>query len=173
MSAGDKQIMYVEIVGGDQNTNNPPVISGGGGSSGIQNKLILGTQATLVSNGAAVIDTQFSVASTAYDNTTALNPFANFVLMVNYTVAPSGGSIDLYRQDLNIDGANDAPLPVSGYKHTYIGSFHHTGATGAVYLPITGAELIAESAYVIHNNGTGQTIPAGWTLKISPYGNGS
>lgn len=40
--------------------------------------------------------------------------------------------------------------------------------TSAQYMLVVGRDLPKLAAYYIHNNGTGQTISAGWTLKATP-----
>lgn len=175
MSDTQKQIVIAEIVGGAQNALNPPATSGGGGATGRQDRRIDGSQATLFNTEftVGVANNNYSIESSNYDNTTDDFAYADFVLYISPAIAMSGGSIDLYRRDLNIDGTNDTPLPSSTYPHTYIGSFNHNNTTGAQYHIIRGVELVPESSYVIHNNNTGQQIPAGWGLKLSPYGRGN
>lgn len=131
-----------------------------------------GTTKTLEANGASVAnnaiaqadDAEYSIAS---DGSYA--PDADFVLAVTFGTAPTANTlIDLYAQELDIDGTNDAQAPTTTYKQKYIGSFVVNGVTVRQFLKLTAYDVPANANYFIHNNATGQTISAGWTLKVTP-----
>lgn len=98
-------------------------------------------------------------------------PWADFVLTCAFGGAVgAGGFVRLYRQALNIDTTNDAPLPtVTTYPLLYIGSFViPEGAAASVWnFPLTDLKLIADQQYSIENK-TDQTISANWELKATP-----
>jgi len=121
----------------------------------------------------AIANNAFSAAIGPYDNSADLYPLADVIYEPAYTTAPTADtSIDLYLQDIDIDGANDGPVPDSTYKRNYVGSFYPDSVTGAQYLSIRGIQLPPKAAFVLHNNGTGQPIPVNSALKINPYGYG-
>ena len=76
--------------------------------------------------------------------------------------------MNLYRQDLNIEGANDALDPATTYKYLHIGSFViPTGQSAAAYYPLTDVPLVKDQQFWIENL-TDKEISAGWTLKAIP-----
>ena len=140
----------------------------------LNNKRIEKGLQTISATIAAITDNAFSAAIGPYDNSTDLYPLADLIYEPNYTVAPTAGkAIDVYRQDIDIDGTNDGPLPDLTYKRKYIGSFYPDAVTGAQYLSIRGIQLPPKASFVLHNNATGQTIPLNSALKINPYGHGN
>jgi len=123
---------------------------------------------------AAIADNAFSAALGPYNNSSDLYPLADLIYEPNYAVIPTADkSIDVYLQDIDIDAANDGPLPDSTYKQKYIGSFYPDAVTGAQYLSIRGIQLPPKASFVLHNNATGQPIPVNSALKINPYGYGT
>jgi len=132
----------------------------------------LGTTKTLEASGAAVANAAMSAAtgapySIAADG--ASYPDADFVLAAAFDVAPTVNStIDLYAQELDIDGTNDAVAPTTTYKQRYIGSFVVEAQTAMQYLKIRAYDVPLIGNYYLHNNATGQTMAAGWTLKVTP-----
>lgn len=131
-----------------------------------------GTQKTLAANGAscannAVISADDASYSIAADGNGA--PSAEFALSVTFSVAPTENStIDLYAQELNFDGTNDEQAIEATYKPKYMGSFVVNNVTTLQYLNLRVNRVPREATYVWHNNGTGQTVSAGWTLKVLP-----
>jgi len=131
------------------------------------------SQVVLESNGSA------TVASDAYgvvgDADLASGnhldyPWADFVLTCSFGGAVGAGKfVRLYRQDLNIDGANDAPVPAAACPRLFVGSFViPEGAGGSSWcFPLTDVELIKDQQYSIENK-TDQTISANWELKATP-----
>ena len=126
---------------------------------------------TLEDNGASGASDVFIAADDAdlNSNNHSLFPLADFVLKADFGAAVGAGAVvNLYRQALNIDGANDAPAPATTYAHLLVGSFlipNGTSATG--YYPLTDVPLIADQQYSIENK-TAQNISAGWDLKATP-----
>lgn len=97
-------------------------------------------------------------------------PWADFVLACAFGGSVAAGKfIRLYRQNLNIDTTNDAPVPAAGHERVLLGSFViPEGAAGTGwYYPLTDIPLIADQQYYLENK-TDQSIGAAWTLKATP-----
>jgi|SRR5687768_2795245 len=133
-----------------------------------------GTQKTLEASGASVSnatiaqanDSTYSVASDGSNY-----PDAEFVLKVQFGTVTSieNTAISLFARPLNIDGTNDAPAPTATYMETHVGDFVVYGSAAATdqYLWLEAFGVPKEAEYYIKNS-TGQTITAGWTLKVTP-----
>ena len=132
----------------------------------------LGTIKTLESSGASVANAVMSLATTATYGIVADGasyPDADFVLSATFGVAPTiNTTIDLYAQELDIDGTNDAQAPTTTYKQRYIGSFVVNAVTTAQHLKVHAYDVPLVASYYLHNNATGQTMSTGWTLKVTP-----
>ena len=132
----------------------------------------LGTIKTLESSGASVANAAMSLATTATYGIVADGasyPDADFVLSATFGVAPTvNTTIDLYAQELDIDGTSDAQVPTTTYKQRYIGSFVVNAVTTAQPLKLRADDVPLVASYYLHNNATGQTMSAGWTLKVTP-----
>jgi hypothetical protein len=132
-----------------------------------------GTTRTLEANGASTANTVITQADDAdYSLVTHGNnaPDAEFVASFTFSVAPTENStIDLYARELNIDGTGDVDVPeASAFRPKYIGSFVVNNVTTLQYGKILAYDVPTEASYYIYNNTTGQTISAGWTLKVTP-----
>lgn len=134
--------------------------------------VVTGTQKTLVSSGASLTNNTMSAASAAtYDRTAdgGNYPDAVFVLGVAFGTAPTvNTTLDLYARELDIDGTADAVAPTTTYRRRYIGSFMVFNQTALQTISMTAYDVPKLAAYYLHNNATGQTASAGWTLKITP-----
>ena len=132
----------------------------------------LGTPKTLEANGASIANTAIGQADDATYGIVADGasyPDADFVLAVAFGTAPTiSTTIDLYAQELDIDGTSDAIAPTTTYKQRYIGSFVVAAQTAMQYLKVRGYDVPLVASYYLHNNATGQTMSAGWTLKVTP-----
>lgn len=132
----------------------------------------LGTTKTLEANGASTANNTMSQADDATYSISADGsnaPDADFVLSCTFSVAPTENStIVLYARELDIDGTNDAAAPDANYKPKYIGVFVVDNVTTTQYLKCRASDVPDLASYYIFNNVTGQTIAAGWTLKITP-----
>ena len=134
--------------------------------------LVLGTPKTLEANGASIAnntlaqadDANYSVASDG-----AYYPDAKFVLSATFGTAPTEGTtLALYARPLDIDGTNDAEVPETTRPTVFIGTFVVNNVTTAQYIELIAQYVPWNAAYYLHNNGTGQTVNAGWTLKVTP-----
>ena len=133
----------------------------------------LGTPKTLEANGASIAnntlaqanDANYSVASDG-----AYYPDAKFVLAATFGTAPTEGTtLALYARPLDIDGTNAGEVPETTRPTVFIGTFTVNNVTTAQYIELLAQDVPWNAAYYIHNNGTGQTVSAGWTLKVTPY----
>lgn len=132
-----------------------------------------GTQDTLGTSSAAVADAAFSIAgdlSTWVNDDDAL--VANVVLSVNYSVAPdANSSVALFLRPLDIQSTNDQEIPDANYQHSFVGSFPVNDVTTAQYssIPISLPNTKTSQNYEFYiQNNTGQSIPAGWDIYVTP-----
>lgn len=131
-----------------------------------------GTQKTLEANGAAIASTAIVQADDASYSLVAdggYYPDAEFVLAAAFSVAPTeGGVIALYARPINVDGTADTEVPEATRQNVYVGSFVANNVTATQYMTCIGYDLPKEAEYYLHNVGGGQTMSAGWTLKVTP-----
>jgi Tfp pilus assembly protein PilW len=132
----------------------------------------LGTTKTLEANGAAITNNAMGAADDATYSISADGasaPDAEFALAATFATAPTiNTTLDLYAQELDIDGTNDAQAPTTTYKVRYLGSFAVNAVTTAQYLKCRAYDVPLVASYFLMNNATGQTLSAGWTLKVTP-----
>ena len=132
----------------------------------------LGTPKTLEANGASIANNTLAQADDANYSISADGayfPDAKFVVAVTFGTAPAEGTtLALYARPLDIDGTNDAEVPETTRPTVFIGTFAVNNVTTAQYIELLAQDVPWGAAYYIHNNGTGQTVSAGWTLKVTP-----
>lgn len=131
-----------------------------------------GTQRTLEANGASIANNAIAAADDA-DYSTATHgsnyPDAEFVASFTFSVAPTEGTVlALIARTINIDGTADAEAPEATRADRYIGSFTVNNVTTLQYAAVFGRNVPREATYYLLNSGTGQTVSAGWTLKVTP-----
>lgn len=136
-----------------------------------------GTQDTVTAGGgtSAVTNGSFSAAADVVSGGWTNDddaPLASVVLTCAYATAPTASSaVNLYARLMNIDSTNDAITPDADNTHVYLGSFPLDNTTSTQYiaidvrLPNTYSSQVYE--FYIENDG-GQTMSAGWTLKVTP-----
>jgi len=132
-----------------------------------------GTQDTLGTSSADVTDGSFSIAG---DLSTWPNdddaPQASVILEVNYSVAPTANTAVLfYARLLNIESTNDAEIPDANNQHIFLGKFSVNDVTTAQFIPIIVSlpnNNTAQDYEFYVENQTGQTMPAGWDIHITP-----
>ncbi len=133
---------------------------------------VFGTQKTLEANGGSIASAAIGQANDASYSTAsdgANYPDGEFVLSFAFGTAPTeNGSLVLVARVLNIDGTNDAEAPEASRPDRYIGSFVVNNVTSTQYAALFAYDLPREADYYILNTGTGQTLSAGWTLKVTP-----
>ena len=132
-----------------------------------------GTTKTLESNGGSISNNAIVAANAADYDTSADGggfPDAEFVLSVTYSVAPTEGTVlAIYARPLDVDGTNDAEIPEAARPTVFIGTYAVNNVTTTQYSPrILARDVPPKATYYVHNNATGQTVSAGWTLKVTP-----
>lgn len=134
--------------------------------------LKLGTPKTLEANGESIANNTLAQADNASYSVAsdgAYYPDAKFVISVTFGTAPTEGTtLALYARPLDIDGTNDAEVPETTRPTVFIGTFVVNNVTTAQYIELLAQDVPWSASYYIHNNGTGQTVSAGWTLKVTP-----
>jgi hypothetical protein len=91
------------------------------------------------------------------------------VLNCTFAVAPGDATIvGLYARPLDIDGTLDSEVPEASRPTRYMGSFILNNVTTQQVMELVCYDVPRLAAYYLHNNGTGQSMPAGWTLKVTP-----
>jgi hypothetical protein len=133
-----------------------------------------GTEKTLEANGASCASTavaQANDASYSIASDGANFPDARFVFKGQFATVTSieNKTIALYARPLDIDSTNDAPAPTATYTQRYIGAFvlQASATSTDQYLALIAYDVPAAADYYILNN-SGQTLSAGWTLKVTP-----
>ncbi len=134
--------------------------------------LKFGTPKTLEANGASIANNALAQADDASYGVTADGadyPDARFVAAFTFSTAPTEGTVlALYARPLDIDGTADAQVPEAARPTVYIGSFVVDNVTSAQYAELLARDVPWKADYYLHNSGTGQTVSAGWTLKVTP-----
>lgn len=132
----------------------------------------LGTPKTLEANGASTgnnVVTQANDASYSLSADAAYYPDALFTLTCAFSVAPTEGApISLLARPINVDGTTDTEVPEATRPNFFVGNFFPNNVTSSQAMQLMGRDLPMEADYYIFNAGTGQTISAGWTLKVTP-----
>lgn len=132
----------------------------------------LGTPKTLEANGASIVNNALAQANDATYGIAAdgaYYPDAKFVLAATFATAPTENTtLALYARPINIDSTNDAEVPETTRPTVYIGIFAVNDVTTAQYIELLAYNMPWEAEYYLHNNGTGQPLSAGWTLKVTP-----
>ena len=132
----------------------------------------LGTQKTLEASGASIANNTLAQANDAsYSIATdgAYYPDARFVLTGTFATAPTENTtLALYARPLNIDGTADADAPETTRPVHYRGVLVDNNAPTAQAPVVMPQNVPWEADYYIHNNGTGQTLSAGWDLLVTP-----
>jgi hypothetical protein len=135
--------------------------------------LVTGTPKTLEANGAAITNNALAQADDASYSVAADGanyPDAKFVFSGAFATAPTeGATLALYARPLDIDGAADADAPETTRPGVFIGTFVVNNVTTAQPIELIAQDVPWKADYYLHNNGTGQTLSAGWTLKVTPF----
>lgn len=133
-----------------------------------------GTTKTLEASGASITSGSVAQANDATYDTVADGegtPDAEFVASFTFGSTPTeNGVLALYAQPLDIDGTADAEVPEATRPTRYIGAFVVNNVTTAQYAILQAERLPKLASYYLHNSATGQTVSAGWTLKVTPLG---
>ncbi len=132
----------------------------------------LGTQKTLEASGGAIANLTVVQADDAdYSIVTdgAYYPDAEFVLTCTFSVLPvENSTLALYARSLDVDGTLDAEVPESTRPEKYIGYFSVNSVTSSQTMVLRAQDVPTVASYYIHNVNTGQSVTAGWVLKVTP-----
>lgn len=135
--------------------------------------IVTGTPKTLEASGASAANNTIVQADDANYGIVADGasfPDAKFVLSFAFGTAPTENSaIGLYARPLNINSTNDAEVPETTRPTVAIGSFICNNVTTTQYAELIAEDVPWEAAYYLHNNATGQTLSAGWSLVVTPF----
>ena len=131
-----------------------------------------GTVKTLEANGSSIANNTLAQADDASYNLVAdgaYYPDADFVLTGTFGTAPTEGTVlALYARPLDVDGTADTEVPETTRPTVFVGAFVVNNVTTAQTMTLRAYDLPTKADYYVHNNGTGQTLSAGWTLKVTP-----
>jgi hypothetical protein len=127
---------------------------------------------TLESSGASGSSVAFIAATTGSLSSTNHSdyPDADFCLtVVSFgALVGAGMFINLYRQDMDIDGTLDSPAPSTTYKNCLVGTFLlPCGGSGSGSYPCPNIPLSKICQFYIENQ-SGTSLTAGWSLKATP-----
>lgn len=129
------------------------------------------SQVTLEASGASAASNVFVAANddTLESSVHSNFPLCDFALNCQFGAGVAAGSVvRLYRQDLNIQGANNSPAPATTYTYLFVGSFViPSGASATGWYPLTDVPLVKDQQYSIEN-GTDQSIVGNWRLYATP-----
>ena len=133
---------------------------------------VYGTPKTLEANGAVIANNGVAQADDAtYDIVSDGSSYddGEFALSFTYASAPTEGTVlALLVRPLDIDGTNDAEVPEVSRPVRQVGVFIVNNVTTTQYAVCVGRDLPKLGSYYIHNVSTGQSVSAGWTLKVTP-----
>lgn len=133
---------------------------------------VFGTQKTLEASGSSIASAAIGQANDATYSTSADGanyPDAEFVVSFAFGTAPTeNGTLALIAQTLDIDGTSDAEVPEATRADRYIGSFLVNNVTTTQFAALFARNVPRVASYYLLNTGTGQTVSAGWTLKVTP-----
>lgn len=131
-----------------------------------------GTTKTLEANGAAISNNTVAQADDAtYDQVADGGgfAFADFALSFTFGTAPTENAVlAIYARPLDIDGTSDAEVPETTRPTFFVGSIPVNNVTTAQFGFLMERKVPPKAAYYVHNLATGQTVSAGWTLKVTP-----
>lgn len=127
---------------------------------------------TLEQAGGALPNGSLALASNGpYDKMASgfAYPDAQFVLVGQFITAPVENSyLSLYARPLDIFGTNDAEVPEASRPTRLIGNFVVNNVTTLQTMELVATDLPRKAEYYVHNNGTGQSLAAGWVLQLNP-----
>lgn len=135
--------------------------------------LSFGSSKALEANGASTTNNSVTQANDASYGVVADGsyfPHARFVLGATFATAPTEGTvISLLARPLNIKSNSDTEVPEATRYTQWIGAFVVNNVNTLQYMQCIAYDVPWEADYYIHNDATGQTISAGWTLDVMPF----
>lgn len=137
-------------------------------------RVIHGTTTTLEASGASISNAAIGQANDATLDLTSYTspagyPHVRFVLLVTYSVSPNENSvIELIAREMDVDSTNDTIAPTATFREKRVGQFIVDDTTSAQYIVCDVFDAPPKADYYLYND-TGQTVPATWTLKATPF----
>jgi hypothetical protein len=99
-------------------------------------------------------------------------PDAMFVFSGQFGTAPTENTVlAIYARPLDIDGTLDDEVPEATRPSVYIGSYSMNNVTSIQTKSLVAYDVPRKAEYYVHNVNTGQSLTAGWTLKVTPRSN--
>ncbi|UCV02290.1 hypothetical protein [Dechloromonas denitrificans] len=133
----------------------------------------IGTRKALEANGASIASGALAQANDAsYDIVSDGGGCtdAKFIISGTFTTAPTENTtLAVYAQPLDIDGTNDADAPETTRPTVFVGTVQVNNVTSTQYFELLAENVPWKANYYLHNNGTGQTLSAGWKMDVIPY----
>lgn len=137
-----------------------------------ETQVAFGTLKTLEANGGAIANNAIAQANDAtYDVVSDGGSFpdALFTLVGTFGTAPTENTVlSLYARPLDVDGTTDTEVPEVTRPTQFIGNFTVNNVTSAQAMQLLAVDLPKLAEYYVHNNGTGQSLSAGWKLTVLP-----
>lgn len=135
---------------------------------------------TLEASGASAASNVFVQADDATNLGSAQHsnfPLADFAFCAYggwSTTVGSGKSINLYRNDVTIDGTNTVTAPTASHKSLFVGAFtvqdaaaSASGTASGIWYGLPNVPLNLNCGFYIEN-GTDVSLNAGWKLTCRP-----
>lgn len=134
----------------------------------------------LASSSGTVANDVFSVAGDEAQWTNSVEaPLMSLMLECTFATAPTTNTnVLLYFRKMSIDGSNHAQVPDDDFQETYITAFplENINTIQRVMIgPLAVPNYKDDSVFELYikNNGTGQTMSAGWRIEVTPHAHGA
>lgn len=129
-------------------------------------------QALQDNTSSSVTNGSTATAATTFDNSNGANLFfwADFELQVTFSVAPTANTVVelyiIYAMDSTNYADSDSTTPPN---NLFVGSFPVRAVTSAQRVLLRGVPLSPAPLKAFIRNSAGQTMSAGWQLRMLPY----
>lgn len=136
-----------------------------------ENINVYGAAKVLEPNGATFASGTIIKATSTYDLTVdgAYYPDAVFALTFQFATAPVENSVlTLAARPLVVDGTNSAEVPEATRLTRQLGNFVVNNVTTLQAAELTVYDAPRNAEYYLYNAATGQSVLAGWTLRVTP-----
>lgn len=131
-----------------------------------------GTAKTLEASGLALANNAIVAVTTIYDRSVDGGNYMDgrFVFSGAFAVAPVENSpLDIYGAAQDISTTNDEQAPETTYKPRYFASLTLNNVITTQYIESAVVRRVPKKFLAsLHNNGSGQSLAAGWTLAFIP-----
>jgi len=128
--------------------------------------IVLEGSGSALANGAVGVMTSGRYAKQSAGNGF---PDAQFALTCQFSVAPIKNSfIAVYARPMAVDGSNNTQAPEATRPTRFIGQFVVNDVTAQQTMEFMANDLPWDAWYYLHNVNTGQQLPVGWAVSITP-----